>query len=99
MDLEEKMLTEKEQELIESRLAQIEDILREMIIIHNAHIMDVTKRKLVLTANGLDFRYQQGVLDMCEQVGMVLDGKTDYYKFTNDVRAKMVEEKTSVDVV
>ena len=96
-------LKSKEIEVIEDRLVSLEDILRDMIIIHNAQVLAATNQKMNLTANGLEFRYQQGLLDMCELVGRVLEGNTHYFEFTNTVKTEVMRERqqeiSGVDVV
>ena len=97
------MLTTNETDMLENRLVSLEDMLRDMFIIHNAQVLAATKQKMPLVANGQDFRYQQGILDMCEQVGRVLEGNTRYFEFTNAVKAEVIRERqqetSGVDVV
>lgn len=97
------MLSKEQQTVVEDRLVSLEDMLRDMIIIHNAQVLAATNQKIALTANGLEFRYQQGILDMCEQVGRVLEGNTHYFEFTNAVKAEVIKERqqetSGVDVV
>ena len=68
-------------------------MLRDMAIIHNAQVVTATNQKMVLVQGGQAFTYQQGILDVCEQVGDVLEGKTLFYEFTEAVKAKMLKEK------
>ena len=93
-----------ENAVIEDRLVQLEDMLRDMLIIHNAQVLAATNQKMALVKAGQPFTYQQGILDVCEQVGNVLEGKTRFYEFTENVKAQMRKEREAqgiptVDVV
>lgn len=92
------MLTEKEQDIMEDRLAELEYIRRELSIIQKGSFIAEDSQKQELLAQGLSISYQQGQLDAWIIVEKILEGETDFYDFSVQIQHEMRKKQTSEKV-
>ncbi len=85
----------KEGDKITDRLVQLEDIKREIVIMHNAATLMLGRQKETLLANGQQIGYQQGSLDVWNIIEKILEGKTNFYEFTQGIKVEMEKQASA----